>query len=71
MNAAAIRELLDRKPFEPFEVRITNGDVYRVTHPEQVFLAGARLLIYYPDADRLAWCSLLRVSSVLLQQPAA
>ena len=71
MNAAAIRELLDRKPFEPFEVHMTSGEVFRVSHPEQVFHAGARLLIYYPEADRLVWCSLLHVSNVVLQQSAA
>ena len=70
MNAAAIRELLDRKPFEPFEVQMTSGEVYRVTHPEQVFLAGARLLIYYPDSDRLVWNSLLHITSVVLRQAA-
>src|SRR5437868_9799107 len=57
MNADAIRELVRREPFEPFEVNMTNGEVYPVRHPEQVFLAGSRMLIYYPETDRLIWCS--------------
>jgi len=71
MNAEAIRELLRRQPFQPFEVHMTNGEVYPVRHPEQVFLAGARLLIYYPESDRLAWCSLLHVANILMEQSAA
>jgi len=71
MNAESIRELMHRRPFEPFEVHMTNGEIYRVSHPELVFLAGARLLIYYPESDRLVWCSLLHVANVVIQQSAA
>jgi hypothetical protein len=71
MNAEAIRELLRRRPFEPFEVHMTNGEVYLVQHPEQAFLAGTRLLIYYPETDRLAWGSILHIANILMQQPAA
>jgi len=71
MNANAIRELLRHQPFEPFEVHMTNGEVYPVRHPEQVLLAGARILIYYPETDRVAWCSLLHVANILMDQSAA
>jgi hypothetical protein len=36
-----------------------------------VFLAGARLLIYYPETDQLAWCAILHIANILMQQPAA
>jgi hypothetical protein len=71
MNAESIREMLNHRPFLPFEVHMTNGEVYRVTHPEQVLIAGARLLIYYPENDRLVYCSLLHVANVITQQSAA
>jgi hypothetical protein len=71
MNAEAICQLLRRQPFEPFKVHLTNGEVYAVRHREQVFLAGARLLIYYPENDQLVWRSLLHVANVLMQHPAA
>ncbi len=71
MNAQSIRELLRATPFAPFEVHLTNSEVYTVRHPEQVFLAGARLLIYYPETDQLVWCSLLHVANIRIQQSAA
>lgn len=70
MNAEAIRELLRRQPFEPFEVHMTNGKIYSIKHPEQAFLAGSRLLIYFPESDRLVWCALLHVSNIAMSQPA-
>jgi hypothetical protein len=71
MNPQAIRELLHRQPFEPFQVHLTNGKVYEVRHPEQVFIAGTRLLIHYPSTDELVWCSLLRVANITMKQSAA
>lgn len=70
MNAEAIRELLRRQPFEPFEVHLSNGEVHPVRHPEVAFLAGARLLLYYPETDRLVWCSLLHLANIVLKQAA-
>lgn len=71
MNAETIRELLRRQPFEAFEVHLTNGEVYSVRHPEQALLAGSRLLIYYPETDRLVWCSLLHVANIVTRSSAA
>jgi hypothetical protein len=71
MNAEAIRELLRQQPFERFEVHLTNGEIHSVRHPEQAFLAGSRLLIYYPETDRLVWCSVLHIANILLNQPSA
>ena len=66
MNADAIRELLARKPFEPFEVRLTNGDVHVVKHPECVAIAKSRLVIVDLDADRITICASLDVVSLSL-----
>jgi hypothetical protein len=70
MNAEKIRELLRRQPFVPFDIHMTNGEIYSVRHPEQAMVAGATLVIYYPETDRIAWCSLLHVANVLMAQPA-
>lgn len=69
MNAEAIRELLARKPFEQFEIRMTNGDVHLVKHPECVALSKLRVVIVDPDTDRLAICALLHVASLSLIHP--
>lgn len=71
MNAESIRQLLRHQPFEPFQVQRTNGEIYEVRYPEQVLLAGARLLIYYPENDRLVYCSLLHIANITTQQSAA
>lgn len=68
MNAESIRELLHHQPFTPFEVHLTNGEVYVVSHPEVALLAGARLLIYYPENDKLVYCALLHIADIVIQQ---
>jgi hypothetical protein len=69
MNSEAIRELLARRPFEPFEVRLTNGDVHVVKHPECVVITKARLVIADPEADRLTIVALLHVASLTFIHP--
>lgn len=34
MNAETIREYLRRKPFEPFVIRMSNGEIHEIRHPE-------------------------------------
>ena len=70
MNSAAIQELLQKRPFEPFEVRLSNGEVHQVRHPECVWLAGTRLFVYYPENDRVTICSLIHLNSVHILQAA-
>ena len=71
MNPETIREILRKQPFEPFEVHLTNGETHSVRHPEQVALGKARMVIIYPESDRIVICSLLHVASVEMLQSAA
>ena len=64
MSGDSIRELLKSEPFDSFEVHLSGGEIHRVSHPEQVLLAGSQLYIYYPETDRVARCSLLHVTSL-------
>jgi hypothetical protein len=68
MGPESIRERLRQQPFEPFEVRLSNGDVHRIGHPELAWMAGNRLYIYYPEKDRVVNASLLHVVSTEYQQ---
>ena len=68
MNAESLRELLHRQPFEPFDIRMTNGDVHRVRHPELAFLAGSRLILHYPETDRMVILSLLHAAVIDVPQ---
>ncbi len=64
MNAETLRELLHRKPFEPFEVRLSSGEIHQIRHPEFAFLLKSNMVIGYPDSDRVAVCSLLHITAI-------
>ena len=64
MNAEFVRGLLQTKPFLPFRVVMSHGDSHVVKHPENAFLAGSRLIIFYPETDSVAMCSLLHVNDI-------
>jgi len=76
MSAAAIKDMLSRRPFEPFRVRLSSGDAYEVRHPEMALLLRNGLYVAIPDQpangdrrgdelpDRAVWCSLLHVAAV-------
>jgi len=38
MNMETNREWLNRRPFEPFVLRLSNGEVHDVRHPANVVL---------------------------------
>jgi len=66
MSGESIRDLIRAKPFAPFEVHMSSGDVYQVHHPEQCFVTGAALFIWYPEDpdDHVVRCSLLHITGV-------
>lgn len=68
MNMETIREWLRREPFEPFEIRLSNGEVHQVRHPENVALAKTRIAVAYPEADRMVHCSLVHINSIAALQ---
>jgi hypothetical protein len=69
MNHEAMQELLRRQPFEPFEIRLTNGEKYEIRHPEMALLLKTRIIIAQPD-DRTVICPLLHIASVETRQSA-
>jgi hypothetical protein len=64
MNMETIQELLRRQPFEPFQIRLSNGETHQVRHPENVAVAKTRIAIAYPEADRIVLCSLVHINSI-------
>jgi len=71
MNAEAIQEVLRRQPFEPFEVRMSNGDAHPVRHPEFAMLLPSRLVVGDPVSDRLSILSLMHVAGLRMLEPSA
>ena len=43
MNSEALRRFIDKRPFEPFEVELSSGQVYRVSHPEVLLLIARKM----------------------------
>ena len=70
MNMETIQELLHRQPFEPFVLRLSNGEAYQVRHPENVAVAKTRIAIAYPEVDRIVLCSLVHINSIEALQAA-
>ena len=69
MNADAIREMLRREPFQPFVIHLSSGESHEVRHPECLAIGKGRIAITDPDADRVAVCSLIHVTSIQFLQP--
>jgi hypothetical protein len=64
MNSDVIRQLVGRRPFEPFTMHLSGGEVYEVRHPETVAIGKQRVVVVDPDSDQMAICALLHVTSV-------
>lgn len=70
MNMETIREWLNRHPFEPFVLRLSNGEAREIRHPECMALGKTRVIVSYPDADRVVHLSLIHVNAIeALQAP--
>jgi len=57
-------------PFEPFEIRMTNGDVHLIRHPELVLIIGSRMVVGYPETERIAILSLLHITAIEMPEAA-
>ena len=69
MSAAAIKESLSRRPFEPFRIRLSSGDAFEVRHPENALLARSGIYVSAPDdkgelPEVAAWCSFLHLAAI-------
>ncbi|MDX1966813.1 MAG: hypothetical protein SFV23_06560 [Planctomycetaceae bacterium] len=64
MSHETLYELLHRRPFEPFVVRLTSGESHEIRHPEMALLLKTKLVVGQPDSDRMAICSLLHITQM-------
>jgi hypothetical protein len=64
MNTEAIKEWLNRRPFEPILLALSNGESYEVRHPENVIVLKTRLILGYPEADSVVHVGLIHVNSI-------
>jgi len=71
MNPEALRKFIEKRPFEPFEVQLSSGQVYRVSHPEAVMLLKNTLVIGDPETDAVVWCSIIHITAIRRQHGTA
>jgi len=64
MNAAELRELLDREPFEPFRLILTSGTSYDIRSPGLVVAMKRQAFIAFSGGDRWTFCPYLHVAAV-------
>ena len=64
MTADTIQEALDKEPFEPFRIRVTNGDSYYVHNPHMVALMKSKVFVALPDSERWVFVSYLHIAAI-------
>lgn len=70
MNMETIREWQNRRPFEPFVLRMSTGEAYEVRHPECLALGKNRLIVIDPATDRAVHLALIHVNAIEALQAA-
>ena len=45
MTAEALRDWMQRRPFQAFRITTSSGDAYEIRHPEMAFLTRAEIMI--------------------------
>jgi hypothetical protein len=71
MTADVLRDLILRRPFEPFVIHLSSGESHEIRHPECLAIGKTRMCVSYPEEDRLVICSMLHVTSVEAVQTAS
>jgi hypothetical protein len=76
MTVQSFRELLTQRPFKPFRLVISSGQMYEVRHPEMAMLTRSDMLVGVGDAEdgvpaEFKICSLLHVTAVEPLSPSA
>jgi hypothetical protein len=64
MNVETLREFVRRQPFEPFVIRMSNGEVHEILHPECLAIGKNRVVVTDPDTDRTVYCALIYINTV-------
>lgn len=76
MTVQNFRDLLAKRPFQPFRLVMSSGKAYEVRHPEMAFLSRTSIYVAIDVEDDIPadfrMCSLLHVTTVEpLNAPAA
>jgi hypothetical protein len=64
INRDTVDQLHQRRPFEPFTIRLSGGESHEVRHPENLAIGKQRLVVIDPETDGMAILGLLHVTSL-------
>jgi hypothetical protein len=69
MTVQTFRELLTKRPFEPFRVVMSSGQAYEVRHPEMALLTRSDQFVGIDIADdgipaAFKFCSQLHITAI-------
>ena len=71
MTSDQMREILKRRPFEPFTIHLSDGSSFKVSHPEALFLPpgwSTSAIVGLPK-DRFSFIYLKNVTHVSSRGP--
>ncbi len=79
MRSQDIREFLNKRPFQPLRLTLTDGTAYEVRHPDLLMVGRSHVVVGVPAADepdavfdRAIYIDLLHIMQVEpLKSPAA
>jgi len=69
MTLQTFRDLLTKRPFQPFRLVMSSGQTYEVRHPEMAWLSRTDIFVGVGETDEgvpadVRICSLLHVTAV-------
>jgi hypothetical protein len=69
MTVQTFRDLLNKRPFQPFRLVMSSGQTYEVRHPEMAFVTRTDILVGVDIAEdgvpaEFKICSLLHVTAI-------
>lgn len=64
IDPGTIQELLDKEPFDPFRIRMSDGQQYDVRDPSLVVTMEQTLFLALPNRDRFKLLSYQNMTSL-------
>jgi len=64
MIQTTIRELLAQEPFEPFVIRASSGQAYKVNDPSLTVMMKSKIFVAQPRSDRAVTIPYLHIAGV-------
>ncbi len=70
MTTDRVKELLQAKPFKPFQIHVADGDVWGVKHPEMMWITPGGRTIFVAtgpaEEDHIAILDLILVTKLII-----